>query len=449
MNLNEIIDKQRNYLFTNKNSNIENRIDNLKILKKSLKNNMNKLLEAMKIDLGKSFYESFLTEYQLVIGEIDYLVNNLYKLTKVKKVGTSLNIMPGTGMVIKKPYGIVLVQSPWNYPLQLSLLPAIGAIAAGNTVVLKTSGKVPNLNNVLEEIINTLPNDLLYFANSFSHNEVLEEKYNFYFFTGSKRIGKKIYRIAAENMAPAVLELGGKSPCIVEKSANIKDAAKKIAWGKFINSGQTCVAPDYVLVHKSKKGELVSRLSKEIEEKYNNKDNLTKIITEEKVKELGTFIENRTDIVGGEFSIEEKVFMPTLLTNVKYDDTVMEDEIFGPILPIIEYEEIEEIIKYIKEKPTPLALYLFSKDDKIIESIMNTVNFGGGCINDVIVHVSENKIPFGGMGESGIGGYHGKYSIDVFTHNAGVIQSPTGFSNFLRYPPYTKNKFSILKKVLG
>lgn len=449
MNLNEIIDKQRNYLFTNKNSNIENRIDNLKILKKSLKNNMNKLLEAMKIDLGKSFYESFLTEYQLVIGEIDYLVNNLYKLTKVKKVGTSLNIMPGTGMVIKKPYGIVLVQSPWNYPLQLSLLPAIGAIAAGNTVVLKTSEKVPNLNNVLEEIINTLPNDLLYFANSFSHNEVLEEKYNFYFFTGSKRIGKKIYRIAAENMAPAVLELGGKSPCIVEKSANIKDAAKKIAWGKFINSGQTCVAPDYVLVHKSKKGELVSRLSKEIEEKYNNKDNLTKIITEEKVKELETFIENRTDIVGGEFSIEEKVFMPTLLTNVKYDDTVMEDEIFGPILPIIEYEEIEEIIKYIKEKPTPLALYLFSKDDKIIESIMNTVNFGGGCINDVIVHVSENKIPFGGMGESGIGGYHGKYNIDVFTHNAGVIQSPTGFSNFLRYPPYTKNKFSILKKVLG
>ena len=449
MNLNEIINKQKKYLFNDENSNIENRINNLKTLKKSLKNNMDKLLEAMHIDLGKSFYESFLTEYQLVLGELDYFINNLYGLTEIERVGTSLNIIPGAGRLIKKPYGIVLVQSPWNYPLQLSLLPTIGAIAAGNTVILKTSGKVPNLNKVIEEIANTLPDELLYFANDFSHDEVLEEKYDFYFFTGSKRIGKKIYKIAAENMAPAVLELGGKSPCIVEKSANIKDAAKKIAWGKFTNSGQTCVAPDYVLVHKSKKDELISRLSKEIDEKYNDKDSLTNIITKEKVKELASFVEGRDDVIGGEFNIEEKVFMPTLLTNAKYDDSIMKDEIFGPVLPIIEYENIDEIIRYIRENPTPLALYMFSKDDKIINKIMHSVEFGGGCINDVIVHVSESKMPFGGMGESGIGGYHGKYSIDIFTHNAGVVQSPTGFSNFLRYPPHTKGKFSILKKVLG
>lgn len=449
MNLKEILKKQNDYFLSEENYSIENRIDILKLFRKTIKENEKEILDSLQKDIGKTQYEGFLTEYQVATGELDYMIKNLYNLLELDDRGTSLEIFPGKGYVMRKPYGQVLVLSPWNYPFQLSIVPVIGAIATGNTVILKTSSKVPNTNSVIEKIIKQLPEEIVYFGNEFSHDELLDEKYDFYFFTGSLRIGKKIYSKAAENMVPIVLELGGKSPCIVDETANIKDAAKKIAWGKFLNSGQTCVAPDYILVDKKVKKELIDALTLEINTNYNDSNNLANIITKDKVSQLSKFIENRDDIIGGEFNIENRVFMPTLLTNAKTDDEIMQSEIFGPILPILEYENISEIIDYLQNKPSPLAMYLFSKDKKTINLLLRRLKYGNSCINDLVVHVSENSIPFGGMGNSGLGNYHGKYSIETFTHGAGIIKSGTKFTNPFRYPPYTEKKFKMIKKLLG
>ncbi|WP_100065762.1 aldehyde dehydrogenase family protein [Miniphocaeibacter massiliensis] len=449
MNLKEILKSQDEFLKNGKFKNIEDRIKYLKVLKKEVKKNRDEILQALKEDIGKTGYEGFLTEYQIVTEELKYFIDNLYELLEEEYVGTSINIFPGRAKIIKKPYGKVLVQSPWNYPFQLALVPLIGGVAAGNTVLLKTSSKVPSTNKIIEKILKVLPQELVFFANNYSHEEILNEKYDFYFFTGSKRVGKIIYTKAAENLAPVVLELGGKSPCIVDKSANIKDAAKKIAWGKFLNAGQTCVAPDYVLVDKAVKEKLVKNLKTEIEKRYSNKENLAKIITKEKIEELSKLIEGRKDVFGGNFFVEERVFKPTLLTEAKVQDEIMKEEIFGPILPIIEYENLEDVVDYVDSKSTPLALYIFSKTDENINKVINELKFGGGCINDVIVHVSENKIPFGGMGESGLGSYHGMYSIDTFTHKTSIIETQSGISNSFRYPPYTNTKFNIAKNVLG
>ncbi|QQK08481.1 aldehyde dehydrogenase family protein [Miniphocaeibacter halophilus] len=449
MSLSEIVKSQRDFYNSGNLLSVNKRIDFLKELRDKIKNSKGEILGAIKEDLGKHNYESFLTEYQVVIGELEYLINNLHKLITIKNTGTSLNILPGRGIVLKKPFGQVLVQSPWNYPFQLAIIPTIGAIAAGNTVILKTSRKVPQTNNIIKEITKVLPNEVLYFADDYSHNEILDERYDFYFFTGSRKVGGIIYKKAAENLAPVVLELGGKSPCIVDETAKIKDAVKKIAWGKFLNAGQTCVAPDYVFIHKKKREEFIDFFKKEINLNYNNRENLTKIITEEKVEQLSSLIKGRNDIYGGEFNIEDRAFMPTILTNASFDDEIMRDEIFGPILPIIEYENLSDIIEKVKTKPSPLALYIFSNKNENVKKIVNYLNFGGGCINDVIVHVSEIKLPFGGVGGSGLGNYHGKYSVDTFTHETGVVVSKSGLSNFLRYPPYTEKKFKIIKKVLG
>ncbi|HHX69657.1 MAG: aldehyde dehydrogenase family protein [Miniphocaeibacter sp.] len=449
MNLLEIIRLQKEFYNSGSLLSVNQRIDYLKKLRDKIKNSQDDILKAIKEDLGKHSYESFLTEVQVVIGELEYLIKNLYKLVTIKNTGTSLNILPGKGIVLKKPFGQVLVQSPWNYPFQLAMIPTIGAIAAGNTVILKTSRKVPQTNNIIKEITNVLPKELLYFAEEFSHNEILDEKYDFYFFTGSRKVGEIIYGKAAENLAPVVLELGGKSPCIVDETAKIKDAVKKIAWGKFLNSGQTCVAPDYVFLHKKRKEEFIELFKREIKLNYSNRENLTKIITEEKVGQLASLINGRNDIYGGEFNLENRTFMPTILTNASFNDEIMEDEIFGPILPIIEYENLDDVIGKVKTKPSPLALYIFSNKNENIKKLVNYLNFGGACINDVIVHVSEIKLPFGGVGGSGLGNYHGKYSIDTFTHETGLVVSKSGLSNFLRYPPYTEKKFKIIKKILG
>ena len=449
MKLNEILEVQRDFFLSEENYKIENRINLLKDLKRTIKNSQESILEALEKDIGKSYYEGYLTEYQVVIGELDYLIKNLYDLLNMKSKGSSLQIFPGKSYIMKKPYGQVLILSPWNYPFQLSMIPVITAIAVGNTVVLKTSSKVPNINLEIENILKTIPMNIVYFGNGFSHDEILKEKYDFYFFTGSKRIGEKIYLKAAENMAPAVLELGGKSPCIVDDTVNLKDGAKKIAWGKFLNSGQTCVAPDYILVNKNIKHEFIRALEEEIKEKYNDINNLARIITVKKTEQLADLIKNRDDIVGGEYSIEEKIFMPTLLTDASFEDEIMKGEIFGPILPIIEYENLEDLVGFLQGKDTPLAMYIFSKNEKNINLLLRRLKYGGACVNDLVVHVSENRIPFGGMGESGIGNYHGKYGVDTFTHNAGIVKSPTGFSNPFRYPPYSKKKLNIIKKLLG
>lgn len=449
MLLKEILETQDKFLENGNLETVSKRLDYLKILNKEIKKNREEILQALKNDIGKTLCEGFITEYQIVTGEIKYFINNLYDLLEVKKTGTSLNIFPGKGKIIRKPYGKILVQSPWNYPFQLSMVPIIGAIASGNTIVLKTSSKVPETNKVLQKIINVLPDELCYFGNSFSHEEILNEKYDLYFFTGSKNIGKLIYKKAAENLKPVVLELGGKSPCIVDETAKINDAAKKLAWGKFINSGQTCIAPDYVFVHKNVKAKLVDRLKKEIEEKYNNVSKLPNIITSEKVTRLSKLIKDRVDIYGGEFNIENRVFKPTLLIDAKLEDEIMKEEIFGPILPIIEYENLDEVIKYIKSRDNPLALYIFSKSKKNTNRIVGNINFGGGCINDVIMHIAENKLPFGGVGGSGLGSYHGEYSIETFSRKVGIVETQSSYSNSLRYPPYTKKKFNIIKKILG
>lgn len=429
------------------------RIQQLEKLKDSIKKHEDEIIKALQFDLGKPIFEAYTAEIGILYEELNIAIKNLALWMRKKPVPTPIFLFPSKSYIVPEPKGVVFIISPWNYPFQLSISPLIGAIAAGNCAVLKPS----NQSKATEEIISRLlseifdPNYISVLRGSGSKVvEPLIDNYSFdhIFFTGSVDVGKKILKHSAKHLTPTTLELGGKSPSIVFKDADLDQAAKKIAWAKYYNLGQTCVAPDYLLVHEDIKEELIKKI-KEYIVKYHGEDpaqseNLGKLINEKRFDRLLEIMKG--DIIYGGDSIRERLFIsPTIIDNVALDDPIMSEEIFGPILPILTFKDKEEVVNIVRANQYPLALYLFTKDKSMEDYILDNIEFGGGCINDTISHLVNPKLPFGGIGTSGMGNYHAKYSFDTFSHMKSIFKAGKLFQNDLKYPPYTSLKLKLAK----
>ncbi len=452
MKIKDLVVEQRKFYQTNTTLSYEYRMNALEKLKKAIILYEDKLKAALKADLGKSPYEAFLTEIGVTLKEISYLSKNLKKYMKNKTVKTSLVDFPAKSFRSPHPYGVVLVISPWNYPVYLTFAPLVGAIAAGNTVILKPSNYSPNTSSVIQEIIvQTFSEE--YVATVLGGREenqaLLDQKFDYIFFTGSVNVGKIVMEKAAKNLTPISLELGGKSPTIVSKDANIELAARRIAFGKFLNSGQTCVAPDYLFIHEDVKAEFLAEFKKSVYKFYGDKplDNpdYPKIINEKHFERLLGLVKNQTIFMGGDNDASLRKISPTVLEDVDKASPIMQEEIFGPILPVMTFNDIQEPISYINSNPHPLALYLFTSSKITEKKVLTECNFGGGCINDTIMQVASDYLPFGGVGESGMGAYHGKSSFDTFTHYRSIIKKSTIFDLKVRYLPVTKLKEKLAK----
>jgi aldehyde dehydrogenase (NAD+) len=435
-------------------SNIKFRKETLIRLLYSIEENESRIIEALYKDFKKPEFEAVLTETNYVISDLKHTIKNLKCWSKPKRVLPSILNFPSTDYIYSEPYGKVLIISPWNYPFQLALCPLIAAVAAGNSVVLKPSELTPNTSAIIYEIISKV----------FSKNHVevveggvdvaqnlLSQKWDYIFFTGSVAVGKIVAKAAAEYITPITLELGGKNPCIIDETANIKLAAKRIVWGKFINAGQTCIAPDYLLVQKKVKSELIEHLKQEIVNAYSDNPELSpdysRIINTRNWERLNDLIEREKVLFGGQSNSEDCYLAPTLIDETSLDSPVMKEEIFGPILPIVSYENESELDGIISKYDKPLSLYVFTTKSKFADKIIQKFSFGGGCINDTVIHFSNNRLPFGGVGNSGIGAYHGKMSFDTFSHKKAIVKKANWLDLPMRYAPY-KGKLSQIKKIL-
>jgi len=448
----EIYKKQRNFFASQETKGIDFRLKQLKTLRTGILKYEDKINEALWKDLHKSKEEAFLTETSLLIEEIDYHIKKLKKWTKPKKVGTPLQIKPSKSKIIYEALGIGLIIAPWNYPFQLTINPLIGAISAGCCAVLKPSPDTPNVAQVIDEMISEyFPSEYIAVVQGGkeTNQQLFKFPFDIMFFTGSPSVGKIVMKAAAEHLSRVVLELGGKSPCVVDKNANLEIAGKRIAWGKIINAGQTCIAPDYLLVHKAVKEDLLIEIKKAFKEMLGediaNSNYYGRIVNENAMKRLMKYLDGDV-YYGGKVNLEEKYIEPTILNNVQQEDAIMQEEIFGPILPVMEFGEIEEALAYIKKNEKPLALYFFGKD-KLAKKVLRDTSSGGACINDTLLHVANHKLPFGGVGNSGMGKYHGKESFLAFTHERGMVKSTTKLDIPLKYPPY--KFFGIIKKMVG
>ena len=450
----EIVKLQRDYYLKEETLETDFRLKSLKKLKASIEKHENEIFEALKKDLNKTSFEAYASEVGLVYSELKDAIKNIYHWNRKKKVRTPLAHFKSSSYIVSEPYGVVLIMSPWNYPFQLTIAPLIGAIAGGNCSVVKPSAYSPCTSAVISKIIRECFEDK-YIAviegGRDANQELLKERFDYIFFTGSVSVGKMVMESASKNLTPVTLELGGKSPCIVDKEANIDLAAKRIIWGKTLNSGQTCVCPDYLLVHKDVKEELIRSMKKYIHEFYGDEPCKNKeyprIVSGKHFNRLKNLLTNSEIVAGGDFNNETLQIAPTLLDHVSWEDSVMKEEIFGPILPILEFNDIVQVINMVNSHPKPLALYLFTNNKEIEKRIVKCVPFGGGCINDTLVHLATSYMPFGGVGESGMGGYHGKWSFDTFTHKKSILKKSVAFDINLRYPPY-KDKIKMLKKLM-
>lgn len=455
-NFKNILDKQSLFFDSNQSKDTKFRIIQLKKLLQVLKANESLLNEALYKDFKKSAFETYETELAIIYHEIKIAINKLKSWSKIKRVGSGLSNFPGKSFIIPEPFGNVLVIGAWNYPYQLSILPTVSALAAGNTVIIKPSELSLNASNAMAKIINESFDEGILQVIEGGIEEttsLLKHPFNYIFYTGSTAVGKIIMRAATENLTPLALELGGKSPTIIEKDANLKMAAKRIVWGKFLNGGQTCVAPDYLLVHESIKEKLVAEIKKQIKaihgEDPTESEAFVRIINPRHFQRLLKLIDNEKVIIGGDVCENELYIAPTVLDNVSFDDEVMKEEIFGPILPIITYKDLNWAIGQIKSRPKPLALYLFSNSSTIQKRVLQEISFGGGAINDVIMHLANSKLPFGGVGNSGMGNYHGEYGFKTFSHHKSIIKKTNWFEPWFKYPPYTKGKLKLIRKILG
>jgi hypothetical protein len=459
--LDELLQKQKDYFRTGETRDIEFRISKLKRLKKAIKIYEQKVLEALRKDLGKPEQESFFSEVGGIYASIDLFVKNIAKWTKARAVNTPI-VQYGESYIEYEPYGSVLIIVPFNYPFQLAMEPLIGAIASGNTAVVKPSELAPETEKVITDIIREAF-DESYVASVCGGVDIitklLSQRFDYIFFTGSVRVGKIVMEAASKNLTPVTLELGGKSPVFVDENFDVRLAAKRIAWGKFLNNGQTCIAPDYVLVHESRKLALIDELKAVIREHYgeNIKENpdYGRIINEKQTERLAKILESDEDLVvfGGDFDIEQSYIAPTLLDLGKLGDAsvsesaAMADEIFGPILPIVSYESLDEAVDKVRDGEKPLAMYIFSKNKEYIESVKSRISSGNITINDTVKHVSIDSLPFGGVGHSGMGSYHGKYSIETFSHRRGVYRNKARFNIKQIAPPYNEKAFEFLRKL--
>ncbi len=426
-------------------------------LKKLLQNVIkyeDEIVEALYKDFKKSAFEAVLTETNYVISDLKATIKNINSWAKPKRVLPSILNFPSSDFIYSEPYGNVLIISPWNYPFQLAICPLIAAIAAGNKVTLKPSENTPNTSTIIAKIIReTFSNKhvVAILGDVGMAQELLKQRWDYIFFTGSITVGKIIAKIAAENLTPVTLELGGKSPCIVDQTANLKVAAKRIVWGKILNAGQTCVAPDYVLIDQNIKTEFIRLLKLEITkalgENPEESPDYARIINLNNWERQIKLLENQQILVGGENNRNDFYLAPTLLDEPNLNSQVMKEEIFGPILPIISYQNNQEVEKIIHSFEKPLSFYLFSEDKNYIDEVLSKFSFGGGCVNDTIVHLANNRLPFGGVGHSGIGAYHGKLSFDIFSHKKSVVKKATWIDIPLRYSPYG-NKLKYIKRIL-
>ena len=452
MDISKVVNQQKSFFNANSTKEVTLRIETLKKLKLILKENEEKLYTAIYTDFKKSEFETYLTELSLIYNELNDAIRNLKKWSKQKRVRTNLANFPAKSYIIPEALGTVLVISAWNYPYQIALIPAISAIAAGNTVVIKPSEIPNNTSKVLAELINSNfdKNYLTVIEGGVeTTTELLQQKWDKIFFTGSTPVGKIVYKAAAENLTPVTLELGGKSPTFVLADCTIKITAKRIVWAKFLNAGQTCIAPDYLLVEKKIETKVLEALKKEIQEFYplseNINENYVQIVNERNFNRLKQLIPTDKIYYGGETIIENRSISPTLLQNISFEDNIMQDEIFGPILPVIAFENLDEVIAKVKKREKPLALYIYSKSKKTIQKILHEISFGGGAINESLVHLSNPNLPFGGVGASGIGNYHSKAGFDTFTHYKSILHKTSWFEPNIKYTPFTKLKKKILK----
>ncbi len=453
MSMQSIVENQRKYYYKNHTKSVSFRIRQLKKLKLAVETNEKMILEALNKDLGKSEAEAFMTEIGIVYKEFDYVIKHLRSWNSPGKVSGSMMSFPAKNYVYRDPYGVVLILSPWNYPFNLTMMPLIGAIAGGNCALVKPSETSPHTAAIIEKILNyTFSEKYVYCAPADTpHDEVNKQQYDYIFFTGSTSVGKEIMGIASETLTPVTLELGGKSPVVVDETANIDVAVKRIAWGKFVNAGQTCVAPDHVIIHSSKKQEFIDRMLNEIEERYSDavhREDYPKIINEKHFKRLSGLLENEM-VLGGSKNSETQKIAPALMPNSTFESEVMKEEIFGPILPVITYDNLEDLIAYQQTLPKPLAFYIFSENDRNVETLLSRLSFGGGCVNDTLMHLSHHDMPFGGVGASGMGHYHGKYSFDTFTHEKSVVKNSTIIDIPVRYAPFTQAKNKLFRKFLS
>lgn len=452
--LEKLVEKQYKFFNTHTTKNIAFRKEALLKLKHALIANEKDLMNALWSDLRKSSFETYSHELGQVLKEIDVALRNLKKWSKPQSRLSPLAILPSRSKIIKEPYGNVLIMSPWNYPLLLLIDPLVGAIAAGNTVVLKPSTYLKEFSAFIEKMIHeTFPSK--YIAVVLGNREVnqmlLALKWDYIFFTGSPSLGKIVMKAAAEKLTPVTLELGGKSPCIVDEDANLKLAAKRIVWGKFINAGQTCVAPDYLLVHEKVKSTLLEFMNQEIRKSYGENPKESKdfcrIVNSAAFDRLYEYLKDSEIVVGGETDADECYIAPTIIDNVEPDFPIMQDEIFGPILPVMTFSKLEKAIEFVNYSYKPLAFYYFSNNLKKAKAVLAQTASGGGCINDTIIHIASTRLPFGGVGNSGMGKYHGRYSFDTFSNKRGIVFSPTWLDIPIKYPPYG-NKLSWVRRII-
>ncbi len=454
MNIDEILEKQREFFESGATLPLKFRSEMLKKLYFTVKKYQEETQEALKQDLGKSDFEGFMCEIGMVLSEVSYMIKHLKNFAREKRVRTPLAQFPSKSYKKPTPYGNTLIMSPWNYPFLLTLGPLANAIAAGNTAIVKPSAYSPATGGIINKILSEcFPKNYVFvvLGGRKENATLLQKKFDFIFFTGSSNVGKEVLRHAAEHLTPAVLELGGKSPCIVDSTAKISLAAKRIVFGKYLNCGQTCVAPDYILCHGSVKDELLKEIICEIKKQYGEKPldnpNYGKIINRKHFERLISLIDKSKVVTGGESDTDTLRIAPTVMDNVTYDDKIMGEEIFGPIMPILTFQNYEEIYTLLSDKPKPLALYIFSRDKKRIREITERIRYGGGCVNDTVIHLATSNMGFGGVGESGMGSYHGRVGFEAFSHTKSIVNKKTWLDLPMRYQPYNRKLYGKLLRV--
>ena len=449
----ELLQSQKDYFKTGDTKSVAFRKTLLKRLKIELIKRETEITTALFNDFKKPVFESVATETAIVISELELTISKLNKWAKPKKIIPSLLNFPSTDKIYSEPYGTTLIIAPWNYPYQLALAPLIAAIAAGNTVVVKPSELTPNTSRIIKDIVATVfkPEHVAVVEGGIPvSTELLAQRWDYIFFTGSVFVGKIVAKAAAEHLTPTTLELGGKNPCIIDETANIKLSARRIVWGKFLNAGQTCIASDYIVIHKSIKQKFYDAFKAEIEHAYTKNpqesEDFARIVNDKNFNRLAKMLDNENCVIGGETNAETQYIAPTVIDEPSLDSEVMKDEIFGPILPVISYENEIEIEAIISKYEKPLSLYVFSTNSTKAKKIIETFSFGGGAINDTVIHFANHKLPFGGVGNSGIGAYHGQFSFDTFSHKKPVVKKANWLDLPIRYAPY-KGKLSLIKKV--
>lgn len=450
-----ILKKQKAFFESGITLPVEYRLKSLKRLYDGIKKHEKEIIDALKKDLGKSETEGFMCEVGLALTEIRYMLKHTRKFARRKKVHTPLAQFCSASFKKAVPYGNVLIMSPWNYPFLLTIAPLADAIAAGNTVILKPSAYSPHTSKIIQKLITECyPEEYItaVVGGRKENSELLHKKFDFIFFTGSQSVGKEVLRNAAETLTPTVLELGGKSPCIVDATADIKISAKRIVFGKFLNCGQTCVAPDYILCEEAVKEELISEIINQIKKQYGEEPlenpDYGKIVNIKHFERILGLTDADKTVFGGAYNREKLQIEPTVMDNVNFTDDIMREEIFGPVLPVLTFQKFDDAFELLKDKPKPLAVYIFSKNKEHIKRVTEQIRFGGGCVNDTIIHLASNELGFGGVGESGMGAYHGKTGFEAFSHIKSIVNKRIWPDIPIRYQPYTKNHKKLLRLFL-